>query len=113
MVIMIITLCFIMFDIVTGITKACYNKSLNSTLLREGLFHKLSEVLAIVGSWLLGYSVDYIHLGIDLPIVPVVGIYICIMELISIMENLATVNPTLEKLFKPYFEKLKDEENEK
>lgn len=108
---MFITLCFIVFDVITGITKALYNKTLNSSLLRQGLFHKLSEVLAIVGSWLLGYGADYVNLGIDLPIVPIVGVYICLMELVSVMENLATVNPTLEKLFKPYFEKLKDKDD--
>ena len=49
MVIYIVTLCFILFDSVTGIIKALYNKKLNSTALRKGLFHKLAEVNPVLG----------------------------------------------------------------
>lgn len=113
MVVYIVTLCFILFDIVTGIIKALYNKKLNSTALRKGLFHKLAEVIAIFGSGLLEYGTQYVNLGINIPLLGVVSAYICIMELISCMENLAEVNPILGKLFKAYLEKLKQEEGEK
>lgn len=105
----IVTGIFILFDIVTGLIKALYNEGLNSTLLRQGLFHKLSEVVAIIGSGLLEYGLIYIDIHADLPILKVVAVYICTTELVSILENLAEVNPTLEKLFKPYLEKLKKE----
>lgn len=112
MVIYIVTLCFILFDIVTGIIKALYNKKLNSTALRKGLFHKLAEVIAVFGTGLLEYGAQYVNIGIDIPLLAVVSAYICIMELISCMENLAEVNPVLGKLFKPYLEKLKQKEGE-
>ena len=102
--------CFIGFDILTGIVKALYTSGLNSTILRKGLFHKLSEVIALGGSGLLQYGTQYINLGIELPLLNCVSVYIAIMELISIMENLAEVNPELKKLFKPFLEKLKTEE---
>ena len=105
--IMLIVLCFILFDIITGIAKALYHEGLNSTYLRQGLFHKLSEILAVLGSYLLEYACDYINLGIDLPILSAIGVYICLMELISIIENLCEMNPRLAKIFKPYLEKLK------
>lgn len=100
---------FILFDIVTGIIKAVYNEGLNSTHLRRGLFHKLSEILAIIGSDLLEYSAKYIHINTDLPILEAVTAYICIMELISILENLCAVHPGLRKLLKPYLEKMKED----
>lgn len=106
----IIVGCFIIFDIVTGILKALYHEGLNSTKLRQGLFHKLSEILAVAGSMLLEIASEYINLGVDLPLVNAVAIYICLMELISILENLCEMNPELEKLFKPYLQKLKDRE---
>lgn len=104
-----VTLGFILFDIITGIIKAVYKEGLNSTVLRQGLFHKLSEILAVGGAWLLEYAISYINLGISLPLINVVSVYICIMELISIIENICIINPQLYKLFKPYLEKLKGE----
>lgn len=106
---------FILFDILTGVCKGIYLGELNSTKLRQGLFHKLSEVIAVVGSGLLEYGIIYINLNIDFPILKVVVTYICVTELISILENLCVLNPSLAKLFKPYLEKLKekgDSENE-
>ena len=104
---------FIVFDIITGFVKAFYHKDIDSTLLRKGLFHKLSEVLALVGSFLLGYVAEYIELGFELPLLNVVSIYICTMELISIIENLCEVNPQMFSLFSPYLKKLKPKEGEK
>lgn len=104
----IIAVCtFILFDIVTGIIKALYCDGLNSTYLRKGLFHKLSELIAVVGAYLLEYGIQYINLGFDVPLLKATTAYICLMELISILENLAIVNPSLGRFFKPYLEKLK------
>lgn len=101
---------FILADVVTGILQAVYNKDINSTKLRQGLYHKLSEVLAVVFSAGIEYACDYIDLGIEPPVLKIVATYICIMELVSILENLCEVNPRLAKLFKPYLEKLNEDE---
>lgn len=113
MIIYIVVGCFIMFDIITGLIKALYKGGINSTLLRVGLFHKLSEILAVVGSGLLEYGSNYFDMGVDFPLLKVVSLYICIMELISILENLGEVNPTLGKLFRPYLEKLKNKNDKR
>lgn len=110
MVAYIIVAGFILFDIITGICKALYNGNFNSSVMREGGFHKASEILAVVGATLIEYSTRYISLGVEVPVVNVVVVYICVMEIISIIENLAAINPELEKLFNPYLEKLKDKE---
>ena len=104
--------CFILFDILTGLIKGLYKEGLNSTNLRKGLFHKLSEVIAVVGSGLLEYGIGYVQLCVDIPVLDIVAIYICTTELISILENLSVVNPSLAKLFKPYLAKLKDKEED-
>ena len=72
LVVLGVTFGFILFDIITGVIKAIYNEGLNSTILREGLFHKLSEALALVGAFLLEYAVGYINLGISIPLLNVV-----------------------------------------
>lgn len=112
MAIYIVVGSFILFDILTGLIKALYQNGVNSTYLRQGLYHKASEIIAVVGSGLLEYGLKYIDLGIDVPLLTVVCVYICTMELVSILENLAEVNPSLAKLFKPYLEKIKKKEGE-
>ena len=112
MEIYIIVAGFILADTITGILQALYNHDLNSTKLRKGLYHKLSEVLAVALSVGLEYACNYIELGVEVPVFKVVSIYICIMELVSILENLCEMNPRLAKLFKPYLEKLNSEDVE-
>ena len=106
----IIVGCFILGDIITGLLFAAYKGNINSTKLRQGLFHKLAEIIAVVLSVFLEYACDYVHLGIELPVFNIVSVYICIMEFVSILENLCGINPQLSKLFKPYLEKLKEDE---
>lgn len=101
---------FVLFDIITGIAKAFYEGNFNSTVMRKGGFHKFAELMTLIGSGLVQYACNYIEFGIELPVVNVVSVYISLMELISILENLATMNPEMAKLFKPYLEKLKDKD---
>ena len=112
MAIYITVLVFIGFDVLTGLIKALAKEGLNSTLLRKGLYHKLSEILTVLGAGLLQYGASYINLGVEIPALVGVASYVCIMELVSIIENLAILNPGLYKLFKPFLNKLKDDEGE-
>lgn len=102
----------ILFDIITGIIKAVYFGNINSTYLRKGLLHKATELLTISGAALMEAGLQYIELGIDIPLLKGVGCYIIIMELISIIENISEVNPALGKLLKPYLEKLKGDDKD-
>ena len=108
----VVILSFILFDILTGFLKAFYKEGINSTILRKGLFHKLSEILAACGAILFEKGFSYFNINIEIPFLGAVCVYICIMEGVSILENLCEVNPALGKLFKPYLEKLKDKENQ-
>ncbi len=111
MAVYITVLAFIAFDVITGLIKALAKEGINSTTLRKGLYHKFSEILTVVGAGLIQYGADYIELGVDIPALIAVASYICIMELVSIIENLAMVNPQLYNLFKPFLTKLKSTEN--
>lgn len=113
MAVYITVLCFIGFDILTGLIKALSKEGLNSTILRKGMYHKLSELITVFGAGLLQYGIKYIDLGIEIPALMGVASYICIMELVSIAENLAILNPQLFRLFKPFLNKLKDKEDDK
>lgn len=104
---LIIVLGFIVFDVMTGLIKAGYNGNYNSAIMRQGGFHKSMEVMAMAVAYFVEYAIVYINIGVDVPAVPAVTVYICIMELISILENICAVNPQMCALFKPYLDKLK------
>lgn len=109
----IIVLSFIIFDIITGLLNAWNKGKLNSTCLRQGLIHKFSELLTLFGCNLLEYAINYLDYSIIPPLFKPFTIYICGMELLSIIENLSELNPDLNNFFKPYLEKLKDGDHKK
>ena len=109
MVVFIIVLASILFDIITGILQAVYNHTLDSEVLRKGLFHKLSEILALAFGWGIEFAIDYLEIGVEIPILTGVAAYIFIMEAVSIIENLCNINPRLLKFFAPYLKKYKNE----
>lgn len=109
----LIVLGFIAFDIITGLIKAAYKGDYNSTVMREGGFHKSMEVVALFVAYFIEYAIVYVHVGVDVPAVAGTSVYICIMEIISILENICAVNPQLCAFFKPYLDKLKGNDNAK
>lgn len=69
-------------DILTGYIQAVINKNVDSKIMREGLLHKCLLIVAIV----IGYIVEYAF-GLS-TVSTVITIYICVMELMSILENI-------------------------
>lgn len=108
----IVTGCFILFDIITGLVKGLYEGGIDSTKLRKGLYHKLSEILAVGGSALFEIGTTKIDMGVELPLVSCVTVYICVMEATSIIENLCIMNPKLAKLFKRFLAKLNNDKDD-
>lgn len=93
--IIIIVLVFIVIDVATGILQAIMNKGLDSTIMRNGLFHKAAFLLAIAFAYACEYGMAYLDLGFSMPIVGAVCVYICLTETVSILENLGKLNPEL------------------
>lgn len=110
----VIALCFIAFDILTGLVGAVKNGNYKSTVMREGLFHKCGEMLSMVFAYGCEYAFPYIGIDVSLPIAQSVYIYIIIMEVGSIIENLTSISPELKallsKTFKPYKDAVAGEE---
>ncbi len=98
---------FILLDMITGLMKAFKNKEYNSTVMREGLYHKAGSILTIVFGALVDYGQSLIDIGVSIPVMYSICTYIVVMEIGSIIENICQINPDIlpEKL-KAYFEKL-------
>ena len=98
---------FITLDMVTGLVKAFKEKKYTSSVMREGLYHKCGSILCIVFGALIDYSQNYLDLGVTLPVSVSICVYIILMEMGSIVENVCSINPEIapDKL-KKYFFKL-------
>lgn len=101
--VIIFTLVFILVDIIVGIIKAFYTNGYKSLKMREGLFHKVGEIIIIAFGVLCEQAFPVAGINIDLPIVATLCVYIIIMETGSILENLVVISPTLDCLIGKVF----------
>lgn len=109
----LVTGCFVLMDMITGIIKAFAGKQYTSTIMREGLFHKCGSILCVVFGVLVDYAQSIIDLGVTIPVASAICAYIILMEAGSIIENVATINPDImpEKL-RSFFTKLNKGDND-
>lgn len=106
--------CFIILDFGTGLVKALKQKNFNSSVMREGLFHKCASIIWVVFGTLVDYAQTILDLGITVPLAGAICTYIVLMECGSIMENLGAINPKLVPAkIRQHFTKLNSEEGGK
>ena len=100
-----IILCVIMigFDVLTGWLKAIKKGKFKSTVMKKGLLSKVTEMIILLLMYVLEYYLPMININIGLPIVALVGVYIIIMELASVIENIGAINPALAKKLSTIF----------
>lgn len=91
----VIPLVFNILDIVTGFTAAVANQNVSSSAMREGLFHKLGFIFALILAALLQYASGLFDLGVEIPTLGAVAVFIVLTEAVSILENIAEMNPAL------------------
>ena len=103
---------FILLDMLTGLVKAFAKKEYTSTVMREGLFHKCGSVLCILFGMLTDYAQTYVDLGVSLPVAATICVYIILMEIGSIIENVCEINPEImPNSIRALFSKLKGSVN--
>ena len=95
----IIALVFNALDLVTGIVASVKNKEVKSSKLRDGLFKKVGFMFCYFIGWLVdtqGYRVGFNITNV----LPIIILYACTTELVSIIENICKINPDIlpEKL---------------
>lgn len=86
-----------LIDYVTGVVNAIMHSELSSEKMRRGLGHKFTYLVIICVALIVEYGSNYINLGIELPVFMPVCAGISLIEITSIMENCAKINPELSK----------------
>lgn len=82
-------------DVITGYLKACVKHEVKSSRMREGLAKKFGEITILIIGKLFEYG-----LGIPKYILNIISLYIIIMELVSIAENLDKMGVPIPKFVK-------------
>lgn len=70
-------------DILTGWIQASVNGTWDSTKMRKGLFRKSGELVILVLAYVIQTAV-----ALPVDVFMFISIYVCIMELLSVLENL-------------------------
>lgn len=96
----VIALVFNALDLITGIITALKNKDIQSAKLRDGLFKKVGFMLCYFVAWLVDTQGSRIGFQFGVSILPIIILYVCTTELVSILENICKINPDIlpEKL---------------
>jgi toxin secretion/phage lysis holin len=81
--IFLLPLVLIAADVVSGWIQATINGTWDSTKMRRGLFRKSAELLILIVAYVIYIA---IKLPVDIP--AFISIYIIIMEILSVCENL-------------------------
>lgn len=91
----VVALVFNGLDLLTGIITAIKNKNIKSSKLRDGLFKKVGFLICYFLALMVDTEGSIIGFQIDTPILPIVILYACTTEIVSILENISKINPDL------------------
>jgi len=105
-----VILLFIAFDIVTGLIKSLSTHSYQSSIMRQGLFHKLGEIVCFIFGVVCDVFLPYLGVKIPVSIAQSICVYIVIMEIGSVVENIGEINPDLAKYLHKIFAKFEQPE---
>lgn len=71
--------------------------------MRTGLFRKIAEIMAVVFGYVCEYAFPYAGLDVTIPFATGISTYIVLMETVSVVENLALMNPQLAEILNKFF----------
>lgn len=109
-----LTAILIVLDYATGLLKAFATRTVSSSKMRAGLYHKAGYATVIALAFLLEHGQQYVNLGFAVPLIAPVCLYIIFAEVVSVLENAVVLNPELvhSGIFKVFLnsnDALKDE----
>ena len=86
-------LAFMLIDYLTGVIKGAMRRKLSSRLMKQGLLKKFATILLALTAWIIDLVGEHVRLGLPVSIFVCVTGGICLVEITSIIENIAAINP--------------------
>lgn len=108
----VIVLVFILLDVVSGLAKAVATTGFDSSVMRQGFFHKLGELLSVALCVVVDESLPRLGVPVEVDFSSVCCVYLVIMEIGSVLENIGVINPELRDPLSKIFAKLKGSETD-
>ena len=107
-------LVMMLFDIVSGFVGAVVRGDVSSTKMREGIGHKAMLVLLVVlAIFVQTFTLHIGDMGWTVPLITPVCVYIIVMEVASVTENVVDAYPALKDTpLVKLFERLTDDGGE-
>ena len=103
----LVVVVFISLDVLTGIAKAFATSGFDSSIMRQGFFHKLGEVFAVALALVVDIGLPEIGVPLDAKLSGLCCVYLVLMEIGSIVENIGSINPDLVGPLNNIFAKLR------
>ena len=100
-------LVFIWMDIVSGMLKAFSTTGFDSSVMRQGFYHKLGEVLAVGLLVAADFYLPIVGVNVNVSFSAIGCAYFVLMEIGSVIENIGAINPELMGPLTKIFAKLK------
>ena len=91
----VVVVALIVLDVITGFLKAVETRTMSSSKLRMGLYHKGAFIGVIVLAVIVEWGGGFLRLGFQPPVVAPVCVYVALTEIVSVFENLCEINPEL------------------
>lgn len=89
-------LLLIILDWIFGIGNACMQHEFSSEKMRQGIGHKCSELgFVLIGVIADAMLLSGLDIGLNGPILTAIVLYLCLMEIGSLLEIFAQINPEL------------------
>lgn len=91
----VVALSLNLFDLISGFVGAVKNKDIKSSKLRDGMFKKVGFIFCYVLAYLLDSEGNAIGFSVGVKLLPIIITYVCITEVVSILENISKINSDL------------------
>lgn len=92
----VVSLAFNLLDVISGIVKGLKaGNKLDSAKLRNGLFKKSGFILCYCLGVIITLGQGWLELPFSINIMPAICGYVILTEVVSIIENIAEINPNI------------------
>lgn len=100
--IIVVPLVLCAVDVASGYIAAMRTGTVNSTVMRDGMWNKMGEVFAIVVGKAVEicisiFGTDFVGVQMNVPVCTAVCAYLSLYEITSIVENIGKMNPAIGK----------------
>lgn len=90
-----VALLFNLADSVIGLISAVKEKDLQSTKLRDGIFKKIGFLICYFLALMIDTYGSEVGFILDIKLLPIIISFVCLTEVVSIIENLAKITGIL------------------